>query len=180
LVESDLTGRAITIRRFPGESVLEIGGGAHLIGFNDTDEQGPESQRHGGMFDILLAVVNPAAPALNPGEVRLKMIRWPFSAERRRNLRSYANVTWRHVDHEDGLIRMSYQGDISGQGRDLPWRAEIAVSGEVSGEVWLDETTGEVRVHHFDWMRVLDYRFSNSDARVSQRQHFTGGAQWLE
>jgi hypothetical protein len=177
---SDLTGRALTIRRFPGKPVLEIGGGSHLLGFAENDEQSVETQRLGDVFDLLLAVVNPAAPALDVNEVRLKMIRWPFSAERGRNLRSYANVTWAHVAREDGLIRMSYRGGISGQGRDTSWNAEIAVSGEASGEVWLDEITGEVRAHEFDWVRVLDYRFSNTDGRISQRQQFTGEAQWLD
>ena len=180
LAPSDLTGRAITIRRFPGEQVLEIEGGEHLIGFDVGVEQAVDRQRLGDVFDLLLAIVNPAAPALNPEEVRLKMIRWPFSAERGRNLRSYANVTWAHEASEEGLIRMSYHGDISGQGRDSNWNSNIDVSGEASGEVWLDEVTGEVRGHVFDWVRVLHYRFSNSDARISQQQHFTGEAQWLE
>ena len=180
LAPSDLSGRAITLRRFPGEQVLEIDGGEHLIGFNADDVQAIERQRLGDVFDLLLAIVNPAAPALNPGEVRLKMIRWPFSAERGRNLRSYANVTWAYEASEEGLIKMSYQGTISGQGRDSNWDSSIAVSGEASGEVWLDEVTGEVRGHDFDWLRILQYRFSNSDVRISQHQHFTGGAQWLE
>jgi len=180
LSTSNLTGKAITIRRFPGEQVLEISGGEHLSGFGQDDEQALETQRAGGVFDILLAVVNPAPPPIEVGEARLKMIRWPFSAQRGRNLRSYANVTWSHIAHENGLIHMTYEGTMSGQGRDSLWGSEIEVTGEASGEVWLDEVSGEVRVHNFDWLRVLSYGFSDSDARLSQSQHFTGAAQWLE
>lgn len=176
LVSWELTGRTFELRAFPDGEVLSVDGGLHLAG----------PDRLGGVVDLLAPLLSPFPPELDPGDQGLRDLRWPWSAASDRSWRHVLGAQWENLGrgHPAGGEGSAAAGEAAGG--DLPWHLRwqgplqskgrdgaasppigVLVTGQGSGEVWLDDAPRlpvalRVQGHDLSLQRQLEVEYPSA------------------
>jgi len=172
-LRSELSGLSIELRVFPTGEILRVGDAAHIAG----------APRHGEVFDILLPALSPMVPAVKPGKESWRRASWPFEVGYQRGWRNEVIALYANQGFEDSALgrtaHLEYAGQLSGKGSDSRMEAEVEVTGEVSGAVWMRTSDAVLLRHELDWTRTVSATYSG-DVTLTQVQHFVASARLVE
>ncbi|MDP6933465.1 MAG: PEP-utilizing enzyme, partial [Myxococcota bacterium] len=167
---SGLQGRSFEFRRFPDGEILDVDLEEHIVG------QG----RNLDVYDLLLPVLSPSAPALKEGESRHRVAAWKLNPWPESRWNSRANLEWVHRggDELGEFWNLSYEGAWVGTGEDgrTPQQPRFSSDGSAAGEVRISTVDHSVLEHGFHWHRLIRGEFDGDGegVRVLQRQDFDG------
>jgi hypothetical protein len=157
-----LSGRALEIRNFEDGEVLEIHGLSHLSG----------TGRHGDSLDILIALLSPKAPGLQPLKTVGTTTSYPIKIGDGRGHKLEVVALWSAGN--GGPFRapeLSYQGQLRCSGRD--GALGLACAGAVQGTISLDPD-GELLKHTMEWTRTVVLK--GPGGALIQEQEFQASA----